>query len=189
MKRIIFLLLGILTFSLACQKEVVEPENEPGSNLKSAKFEKTKTFYVRSHVEATPDPGSQFTVCTPAEYEIALPGSGWVGGHKNMFGKFVLEESSFERDYCELQLTAEGPVVYSHANVEITGASGDKIFVESHTWINVTTGALSGYNEIKDGTGRFEGAYGEADMLNATLDPVTGIAEWDEEGYITMVIK
>lgn len=189
MKRIIFLLIGIATFSLACQKEVVVPENEPDVNLKSAKVEKTKTFYVRGCAEAIPDFDSPLTSCTPTEYEIELPGSGWVSGHKNMFGKFVREESIFERDFCELNLTAEGPVVYSHANVEITGASGDKIFVESHNWINVITGEISGYNEIKGGTGRFDGAYGQADMLNATLDPVTGIARWDEEGYLTLVIK
>ena len=189
MKRIVFLLIGILAFSLACQKEATDPVNEPEANLKSADVEKTKTFYVRGHVEAIPDFGSPLTMCAPAEYEIELPGSGWVNGHKSMFGKFVLEESFFSRDHCELNLTPEGPVIYSHANVEITGASGDKIFVENHTWINATTGEISGYNEIKAGTGRFEGAYGNTDMLNATLDPETGIASWDEAGFITMVMK
>ncbi|MBN2769613.1 MAG: hypothetical protein JXR90_02835, partial [Spirochaetes bacterium] len=141
------------------------------------------------HVEAIPDFGAPLIGCVPVEYEIALPGSGWVSGHKNIFGKFVQEESFFERDFCELTLTAEGPVIYSHANVEITGSRGDKLFVENHTWIYVTTGEISGYNEIRDGTGRFEGAYGHAEMLNATLDPETGIACWDEEDYLTLVIK
>lgn len=189
MKRIIFLLIGILTFSMACQKEVVETDNGLEFTLKCAKAEKTKTFYIRSHVEAIPDFNSPLTLCTPTEYEIELPGSGWVSGHKDMFGKFIQDESLFVRDFCEFSLTAEGPVIYSHANVEITGASGVKIFVENHTWINAATGEIKGYNEIKGGTGRFDGAYGQADMLNATMDPVTGIASWDEEGYITILIK
>jgi len=159
------------------------------SNVGSAKSEKLKTFQVRGHVEAIPNLSNPTITCIPAEYDVILPGSGWVNGHKNIFGKFVQDESFFERDLCELNMTPEGPVVYSHANVELTSSDGDKIFVESHSWVNAVTGDVSGYNVIKDGTGRFKDAYGESDIINGTFDPETGITSWDEDGYITLVLK
>lgn len=189
MKRVFFLLIGILAFSVACQDNFVEPENDTTPGTKSAKYEKVKTFHVKGHVDAIPNTDLPFTSCTPVEFEVALPGSGWVSGHKSIFGKFVQSESFFNRDFCEFSLTLEGPVVYSHANVEITSRTGDKIFVDSHSWVNVATGVITGYNEIKDGTGRFEGAYGQSDILNGILDSDTGIASWEEDGYITLVIK
>ncbi len=189
MKRNLFLLIGILALSIACQDEFIEPETDMAAITKSAKYEKMKTFQVKGHVEAIPNVDLPFRSCTPAEFEIALPGSGWVSGHKTIFGKFVQDESSFNRDFCEFSLTPEGPVVYSHANVEITRSNGDKIFVDSHSWVNAATGIITGYNEIKDGTGRFEGAYGHSEIVNGILDPDTGIASWEEDGFITLVLK
>lgn len=189
MKRVFFLLIGILVLSVACQDDFVEPENDLSAVEKSAKFEKVKTFHVKGHVEAIPNIDLPFTSCIPVESEIALPGSGWVSGHKSIFGKFIQEESFFNRDFCEFSMTPEGPVVYSHANVEITSYTGDKIFVDSHSWVNAATGIITGYNEIMNGTGRFEGAHGQSDILNGLLDPNTGIASWEEDGYITLVLK
>lgn len=187
MKRVFFLLIGILIAAVACQDDFVESEN--ALTKKSAKSEKIKTFQVKGHVEAIPNIELPFVSCIPAEYEIALPGSGWVSGHKNIFGKFVQDESFFNRDFCEFNLTPEGPVVYSHADVELTRSDGDKIFVASHSWVNVETGVITGYNEIIDGTGRFEGVYGKSDIVNGIFDPVTGISTWEEEGEITLVLK
>jgi len=189
MKRVLILLIGFLMISVACQDEFVEPDNDATTVTKSAKYEKVKTFQVKGHVDAIPNADLPFVSCTPPEYEVALPGSGWVSGHKSIFGDFVQEKSFFNRDLCEFSLTAEGPVIYSHANVEITRADGDKIFVDSHSWVNAATGVISGYNVIKNGTGRFEGAYGESDIVNGTVDPDTGIASWDEDGYLTLVLK
>jgi len=189
MKRIIFLLIGILMLSVACQDEFIETDNSQECSTKSAKVEKIKTFHIKGHIEAIPNFDLPPISCVPIEYDIILPASGWVSGHENIVGKFVQEESFYEKDLCEISITPEGPVVYSHANVEITRSNGDKVFVENHTWINVETGDISGYNELIGGTGRFEGAVGHADMLNAVMDPETGIASWDEDGYITLVLK
>jgi len=189
MKRVFFLLVGILILCVACQDDFVESDKDMTPATKSAKYEKVKTFNVKGHVEAIPNIALPFTSCTPVAYEIALPGSGWVSGHKSIFGKFVQNKSFFTRDFCEFSLTPEGPVVYSHAEVEITSYTGDKIFVDSHSWVNAATGVITGYNVIKDGTGRFEGAYGESDILNGILDSDTGIASWEEDGYITLVLK
>jgi hypothetical protein len=187
MKRVFFLLIGLLILAVSCQDDFVEPEN--ALTTKSAKYEKNKTFQVKGYVEAIPNIDMPFVSCTPPEYEVALPGSGWVAGHKNIFGKFVQDESFFNRDFCEFSLTPEGPVVYSHANVELTRSDGDKIFVDSHTWVNVATGVITGYNEIVDGTGRFEGVCGKSDIVNGVLNPETGISTWEEDGYITLVLK
>ncbi|WP_163709299.1 hypothetical protein [Mangrovibacterium lignilyticum] len=189
MKRIVFLLIGFLMLSVACQDEFVETGNDATTLTKSAKYEKVKTFHVKGHVDAIPNINLPFTCCTPVDAEIALPGSGWVSGHKNIFGEFVQEESFFNRDFCEFNLTPEGPVIYSHANVELTKSNGDKLFVDSHSWVNAATGVITGYNEIKDGTGRFEGAFGLSDIVNGTVDPDTGIASREEDGYITLVLK
>ena len=188
MKRIIFLLIGILIFNVACQDEFVEPENSL-ANFTATKSEKVKTFQSKGHVDAIPNYDLPATTCTPVEYEVVLTGGGWVSGHKNLFGKFVQNESLYERDLCEVNMTPDGPVIYTHANVELTRSNGDKIFVESHSWVNPVTGDVSGYNIIKDGTGKFEGAYGESEMLNGKFDPETGITSWDEDGYINMVLK
>ena len=189
MKRILFFLIGFLILSVACQDEFVEPEYDLTLGSKSAKYEKVKTFQVKGHVDAIPNIDLPFTSCTPEGSEVALPGSGWVSGHKSIFGEFVQDESFFNRDLCELSITPEGPVVYSHANVELTRSNGDKIFIDSHSWVNAATGVITGYNVIKDGTGRFEGASGQSDIVNGTVDPNTGIASWEEDGYITLVLK
>ena len=103
MKRIIFLLIGILIFNVACQDEFVEPEISQ-ANFSATKSEKVKTFQSKGHVEAIPNFDLAPTACTPTEYNVALPGGGWVSGHKNIFGKFVQDESFFERDFCEVNI-------------------------------------------------------------------------------------
>jgi len=188
MKRIIFLLIGILILNVACQDEFVEPEISQ-ANFTATKSEKLKTFHVKGQVDAIPNYDLPLIICTPVEYEVVLSSGGWVSGHENIFGKFVQEESLFTRDLCELSMTPEGPVVYSHASVELTKSNGDKIFVESYSWVNATNGDMTGYNVLTGGTGRFKGAFGQADMLNASVDLETGIASWDEDGYMTLVLK
>lgn len=189
MKQVIFLLIGILMLSVACQDNFVEPENDMTVVTKSAKFEKTKTHQIKGRISVIPDPEAPMLTCSPVGAEIKMHSRGWISGHENIFGKFDQEHSIYEKESCELNMTDEGPVVYNRTNVIVQRSNGDKMFAVNNMWINVATGDIWGYTEINDGTGRFEGVTGRADMLNASIDLETGIGSWDEIGYLTLVIK
>jgi hypothetical protein len=188
MKRIILLLIGILILNVACQDDSIEPEIYI-ADTKSANYEKTKTYTVKAVVTAIPDnDGSQIT-CVPEESGVILAGSGWVSGHENILGKFDSENSTFEKESCEFDLTTGVPTVYTITHVTLQRMNGEQLFVKNYMWLNLLNGEISGYNDVIDGTGKFEGATGRTEMLNGKADPVTGIATWEEEGYLTLVRK
>jgi hypothetical protein len=184
MKRIIYFLIGILMLGVACQDEFVKSED----NLKSAKIEKTQTFNIKANITAIPNNEGPTITCSE-EPEVIMSGGGWVSGQENIFGKIVLEKSTYEKEYCELNMTAEGPVLYTRVNVQLENTHHEKHFVINHHFINLATGDSWGHSELIGGTGRFEGATGTTEMLNVIVDPVTGIGTWDEEGEITLVLK
>ena len=189
MKRICLLSAGVLILAVACQDNFVEPENGMTTVEKSARLEKTITLHVKGCVKAIPDNDGSVVLCSPAEAGVTVPGSGRVSGHENILGKFDPGNSTFEKEYCEFTMTPEGPVIYMNTNVILQNMSGEKMFVKNHIWINAVNGDISGYSDVIDGTGRFEGVTGSTGMMNATIDPETGIGSWEEEGYITLVIK
>lgn len=188
MKRIVLLLIGILMLNVACQDESIEPEYKT-NDTRGDMYEKTKTYDVKAVVTAIPDnEGSQIT-CVPEEAGVILAGSGWVSGHENILGKFDSDHSSYNKEYCEFSMTAEGPVVYTITNVILQRMNGEQLFVKNYMWINLVNGEISGYNDVIDGTGKFEGASGKTTMLNGKVDLETGIGYWEEEGYIILVSK
>lgn len=189
MKRLFFLLIGILAFSVACQDNFVEPENDFTNDTKSAKIEKVKTFQIKGWVTATPDPDQPAIACAPVEAGATVKGMGWVCGHDNIFGEFDPENSTYELEFCELDMTPEGPVIYCKTNVILQRMNGDQMYLVNHMWIHVVSGEISGYNDINNGTGRFEGVTGKTDMLNGIIDLATGIASWEEDGEITLILK
>lgn len=189
MKRIILLLFGILALSVGCQDNLVDSENDAVVNTKSAVYERIQTFPIRGRVTATPYLDQPEVSCVPIQAGVTLKGVGWVSGHDNIIGKFDPENSTYENEYCELEMTNHGPVVYAKTNVILQRMNGEQIYVVNHMWINVLNGEITGHNEITNGTGRFEGAKGETTMLDGTIDLATGIATWEEDGYLTMVLK
>ncbi len=189
MKRIFFLLIGILVFGVSCQDNFVEPENDLASVTKNAKTEKTQTFHINGWVKATPDLQQPEVACTPVEAGVTIKGVGWVSGQENIFGKFDPVNSTYENETCEFEMTPVGPVVYGRTNVILQKMNGENMFVKNHMWINVVSGEISGYSEVTGGTGRFDGATGMADMFNGSINLETGIATWEEDGYITLVLK
>ena len=86
-------------------------------------------------------------------------------------------------------MTAEGPVVYTITDVILQRMNGEQLFVKNYMWINLVNGEISGYNDVIDGTGKFEGASGKTTMVNGKVDLETGIGYWEEEGYIILVSK
>lgn len=188
MKRVFFLLIGILAFSVACQDNFVEPENDLLVGTKSAKYEKTKTFPVKGWINIIPDPEAPMFACTPAEAEVEMCSSGWIKGRETILGKIVEEKSTYEKQSCDVELTNEGPVIHNVVNGTVTYANGDKIFAENHTFINVVTGEIWGHTNQLDGTGRFEGITGTTYMLNGKMIPTGGLS-WEEEGEVTLVLK
>ncbi|WP_321368021.1 hypothetical protein [uncultured Draconibacterium sp.] len=187
MKRVIFLIIGIFITATACQDDFVESENELSQVEKSAKFEKIKTFNIKSHITVIPNNEAPTITCNPET--IVMSGSGWVSGQESIFGKIVQEKSIYEKEYCELTMTMDGPVLYTKVNVLLHNTTNEKQFVINHHFINIATGESWGNSELTGGTGRFEGATGYTEMLNVIIDPVTGIGTWDEEGEITLILK
>ena len=197
MKRIIFLLVGALIFNFACQKESFESEydefidskNDMTFESQKAKNEKTKTFHIKGSITATPNNDGLQIACVPVESGVLLVQSGWVSGHENIFGKIDSENSTYDKEFCEFGLTPDGPEVYNITNVILQRMNGEQMFVKNYMWINLINGEISGYSDVMGGTGRFEGASGSADMLNGTVDLITGIGNWEEDGYITLILK
>ncbi len=187
MKRLIFLLIGIFIVATACQDNFVETENDLSQIEKSAKYEKIKTFNIKSRITATPNNEGPVITCNPET--IVMSGTGWVSGQENIFGKILQDKSTYEKEFCELTITDEGPVLYTKVNVLLQNTKNEKQFVINHHFINIATGDSWGHSELTGGTGRFEGATGFTEMLNVVIDPVTGIGTWDEEGEITLVLK
>jgi hypothetical protein len=188
MKQIILLLIGILILNVACQDDSIEPEIYI-TDTKNANFEKTKTYTVKAVVTAIPDNDGPQITCVPEQSGVILAGSGWVSGHENILGKFDSENSIFVKESCEFDLATGVPTVYTVTNVTLQRMNGEQLFVKNYMWLNLVNGEISGYNEVIDGTGKFEGATGRTDMINGKADPDTGIATWEEEGYITLVRK
>ena len=185
MKRIIFLLIGILAMSVACQDDFVEPEN----NLKSAKYEKTQTFQVKGWAEVIPDWNAGTFTCNPEELGIEFCTRGWVNGHVNILGTIVREQSTYEKQSCDVTMTEEGPVVLNVVTADILRTNGNRTFVVCHMWINVATGEIWGQNDLTGGTGRFEGITGTTYIRNAKIIHETGGISWKEDGFITLVLK
>jgi hypothetical protein len=186
MKRLFFLLIGILAFCVACQDDFAEPE----SSTKSAKFEKTKTFQIGGWITIVANPEMPEMACNPVGANVLLKGSGWVSGQENILGRIDPENSTYETEYCELEINEEGhPFVYARTKVILQRMNGDKLFLVNHMWIDAMSGDISGYSDITDGTGRFEGAVGQTSMLNGTVDTEKGIGSWEEDGEITLVLK
>lgn len=188
MKRIISLLIGMLAFSIACQEESVRPENEVALVEQSAKFEKIKTHHIKGWTEIIPDNDAPLVTCTPEDFGIQLCSSGWVNGKHNILGKVVQDQSTYEKQYCTVTMTEEGPVVLNVVTADVLRINGNRTFASSHTWINVATGEVWGYVELTGGTGRFEGITGKIHMSNGVLLP-DGRLQWEDEGYITLAIK
>jgi len=151
MKRVCLLTAVFLILAVACQDNFVEPENDAIVGTKSARLEKTKTFQIKGCVNAIPNNGGPVILCSPAEAGVAVPGSGRVSGHENIFGKFDPENSTFEKEYCEFTMTPVGPVIYMSTDVILLNMSGEKMFVKNHIWINVVSGDISGYSDVIDG--------------------------------------
>lgn len=189
MKRKIFLLIGILALSVACQDNFVEFENDLTVGTKSAKYEKTKTHLIKGWIKVIPDWEAPMFTCTPEEFGIELCSSGWVSGHESILGKIVQEQSTYEKQSCDVTMTDEGPVVLNVVTADLLRTNGNRTFILSHTYINVATNEVWGYTDLVGGTGRFEGITGRTFMQDGSLDPETGMLSWEQEGYITLVIK
>jgi hypothetical protein len=188
MKRVFFLLIGILAFSVACQDNFVEPENELSAVEKSAKFEKVKTFPVKGWINIIPDPDAPMFSCTPEQFGIEMCSSGWIKGIETILGKIVEEKSTYEKQSCDVTMTDAGPVIHNVVTAKVTYACGDIAFCESHTFINPVTGEVWGQTDVLDGTGRYEGATGTMYQLNGKMLPEGGLS-WEVEGYVTLVLK
>jgi len=188
MKRIIFLLIGFLILSVACQDEFVEPENDMTVATKSAKYEKTTIHEVKGWIKIIPDETAGRFQCETFGPEYDMCASGWLAGHFNILGKFIQEQSIYTKLYCELMLTDEGPVVYNEVSADILLATGERVYMLGFVWINPATGEVTGYGEYTGGTGHFEGITGTGQILNGIVLPEGGLY-WDAEGEITLVIK
>ncbi len=189
MKRIILLLISMLMLNMACQEDLIEPENEMQVNTAIDKVDKIKTYPIKGSVMVIPNNEGPQITCVPVDAGVIMAETGWVRGHETIFGKFDPENSTYEKEFCEFMMTSQGPVVYTLTNVTLQRMNGDQMFVENHSWLNVATGEISGYSEVVDGTGRLEGVTGRAEMLNGTVDLSTGIGNWEEVGHITLILK
>lgn len=186
MKRVFFLLIGILIMCVACQDDFVEPENAPFT--KSAKFEKTKTHHVKGWTQVIPDEAAGRFQCETFGPPFDMCAAGWMAGHLNIIGKIIQEESTYQKLYCELQLIAGEPVVYNEVSTELQLATGEKVNVLGFVSINTVTGAVSGHADFVGGTGRFDGITGTLQVVNGVVLPEGGLY-WDTEGEITLMIK
>lgn len=187
MKRVFFLLIGILVLSVACQDEFVEPENDLMIGTKSAKYEKVKTFHVKGWINIIPDPEAPMFACTGVP-PIEMCSSGWIKGRQTILGKIIQEKSTYEKKSCDVEMTNEGPVVHNVVTAEVMYACGDMTVCESHTYINVVTEEVWGHTDILYGTGRFEGATGTMYQLNGKMLPDGGLS-WEVDGEIILVLK
>ena len=188
MKRVFFLLIGILVFSVACQDEFIEPENDMSVLEKSAKYEKVKTFQVKGWTEIIPDETAGRFQCATFGPPYDMCASGWLDGHSNILGKVIQEQSTYTKLYCELMMIDEVPVVYNEVSADILLVTGERIYGLGFVWINTVTGEVTGHTEYTGGTGRFEGITGSTQIFNGVVLPEGGLY-WDSEGVITLIIK
>ncbi len=186
MKRVFFLLIGLLILAVACQDDFVEPEN--ALTTKSAKYEKTKTHHVKGWSQIIPDESAGRFQCETFGPPFDMCAAGWIAGHSNILGKMIQEESTYQKLYCELQLISGEPVVYNEVSAEVKLVSGEKIFALAYVSINTVTGEVTGHTDYIGGTGRFEGITGTIQIVNGRALPDGGLY-WDSEGEITLVIK
>jgi hypothetical protein len=147
-----------------------------------------KTFPVKGWINIIPDPDAPMFQCTPQEAGVEMCTRGWIRGILSGSGKIVEEQSTYEKQSCDVTMTEAGPVIHNVVTAEVTSANGDKMFAESHTFINPVTGEVWGQTDVLDGTGRYEGATGTMYQLNGKILPEGGLS-WEVEGEITLVLK
>jgi len=188
MKRLFILLIGLLAFSLACQNDFVEPENDLTLSTKSAKYEKVKTFHVKGWINIIPDPEAPMFTCMPEQAGVEMCSSGWIRGSSTILGRVIEEKSTYEKQGCDVMMINDEPVIHNVVTAEVMYACGDITLCESQTFINTVTGEVWGQTDVLDGTGRFKGATGTINQLNGKILPEGGLS-WDEDGYITLVLK
>ncbi len=189
MKNIILLLIGIMTLTVACQKDSEDFASAQDLTTRNAKTEKLQTFKTKGHVIGTTNWDYPMIACTPEESNVQKPSGVWIGGHVNLFGPFVEGESLAVNDWCTFSITAEGPVIGAGSHFEVTNPKDEKLFGTHYDEFNVVTNVITGYDELTGGTGKFEGCTGHDVLLNGYRDPETGIASWDIEGEMTLVLK
>jgi hypothetical protein len=186
MKRVFFLLIGLLILAVSCQDDFVEPENAPVT--KSAKYEKTKTFQVKGWTQVIPDETAGRFQCETFGPPFDMCAAGWMAGHLNILGDVVQEQSTYTKLYCELLMTPEGVVVYNEVSAELLMSNGERISGLGFVSINTETGEVTGHAEYIGGTGRFEGMTGRTEVVNGKVLPEGGLY-WDSVGEITLVLK
>lgn len=184
-------MIAITLCAFGCSESVqpaAEAEAIQGAKKKAEKS-KIVTIPVHGKVTTIPDITKPFLTCLPVDFNVKVPREGTCTGHSVMTGVFVQEESSFKTNLCRVELSEEGiPVIYAESDVVITGNRGDKKSITSYMRINVVNFVVTGYNEVTGGTGRFEGASGEINIVDGRFDPETGQVSWKEEGYLEVQV-
>lgn len=160
MKRIIFLLIGLLFIASGCSNETLSTDSAlEEANLKSAI---TKMIPIKGEVIISVD-----------EYnELGLGKNGKMSGYFTHMGKLDETKSTWVNLSNDL---SQYPLFISIVNdVVFCAANGDLIYGTYYGTTDVTTAEVKGSLVIEGGTGRFVNASGQTSA--------SGYAWYDETG-------
>ena len=162
MKRVIFLLIGILFIASGCSNETINTDSAfEEANLKSAT---TKMIPIKGEVIISVD-----------EYdEQGLGINGKMSGYLTHMGKLNQEKSTWVTLYHDF--SQYPPIIIQVNDLVFCAANGDLVYGSYTGYNDVTTSIVDGYCELKNGTGRFKNATGYSN--------VTGYPWFDEFGRV-----
>ncbi len=162
MKRIIFILIGMLFISFGCSNETLNTDSTfEEANLKSGV---SKMIPVKGEVIISVD-----------EYnEQGLGINGKMAGYLTHMGKLNQAESTWITLYHDF--SQYPPFVIQVNDLVFCAANGDLLYGTYTGYLDVTTSVIDGFCVLENGTGRFENATGQSN--------VTGYPWYDELGRV-----
>ena len=166
MKKIIFFVSLLIIVSIGCENDEIIIQPVPFS----------------INVMATANPEGGMLECQMPEGDpVPLPKVSFTSGTATFLGTLDATKSTQEILNCNFNMSTmalEGDI-----KVILTGEDGDELHFTGQAQYFMT-GVGTGYLEVTNGTGKFEGAYGWI-RTNGTTDPITGIATTTGEGMIS----
>ena len=174
-------MLPMLFMAVSCQKEVFNSDDA------SAVQEEKKFGAVEDGVKK-PAKGEMFgiarfdlppSLCVP---NFPMAGGMYMGGWGTGTEEIQTMKSPWFNDGCDFNPQTMILKQWGHGTVTIE--NGDYYYITGTVIANMTNMTFTGDVIINDGTGRFEGCYGEVKMYDGWVDMTTFTNHWKYDGWV-----
>jgi len=180
MKKITLLLI-LTAFLFGCEKDATLNESNDLDSEQIALKKAELTLKHKCWLTAVSDLTIPFTPCVPAEYNVQVPGGGWMKGHETHGGKLIMELSTWAITECYL---GPGPTQLTEmVEGTHTVANGSYYHYSGTLTVDFTNGDLTGEIDLLGGSGKYEGVTGHL-TISGKQNFETLVATFTGEGFL-----